>query len=236
MLLILNSKFLNPTILTTSKSKSKKNLASHPAMTANNTTYDPYHYAWMPLNFFLTIWLLSVLIKKLLLTSNRTFEDFQPENSEGLQARFKALSEAKRRNVVAYIIQLLVTTFVFIAQLYAGQVLLFADNVTDPRQLEWGALAMQSISILYIWELIYRNEIGFPLLLHHLVTIFLIQVVVATFYDTNQVIYLRFALVMGFHATFEQSSFVALFCFRMNMFSKRVQKALFFVSALQSLV
>ena len=199
-------------------------------MRANNTTYDPYHYAWMVLNYFVVTWLLSLFFKSLLLPPK------SDKSEEGPRARFKALPEAKRRNVVAYIIQLLVTTFVFIAQIYAGQVLLFSSNITDPRQLEWGALAMQSISILYIWELIYRNEIGFPLLLHHLVTIFLIQVVVATFYDTNLVVYLRFALVMGFHATFEQTSFVALFCFRMNLFSKRVQRVLFYISSLQTLV
>ena len=91
-------------------------------------------------------------------------------------------------------------------------------------------LSVQCIVVLYVWELIYRSTIGIPLLVHHLVTILLLQLVTASFFDTKNVVYLRFALVLGFYATMEQTSYVALLLYRLDLFQKKQQLALHFAT------
>jgi acyl-CoA-binding protein len=78
-------------------------------------------------------------------------------------------------------------------------------------------------------------SIGWPLLVHHLVTLLLCQLGTASFFDTSDPIYLRFALLFGFHATTEQLSFVALFLYRLEL-CRSWQAAVFFAAAAQSLI
>ena len=87
--------------------------------------------------------------------------------------------------------------------------------------------------MLFRSELIYRKEIGVPLLIHHLVTIVNIQLATASFFDTHDVLYVRFGVLIGFHATTEQLSFVALLLYRLNLYPKW-QSILFYVSAAQA--
>jgi hypothetical protein len=89
--------------------------------------------------------------------------------------------------------------------------------------------------VLYVWELIYRIKIGSSLLIHHLITILLCQLVAATFFDTKNIMYLRFALMLGFYATLEQLSFVALFVYRLDLFLKK-RCLLFFIATGQALI
>jgi hypothetical protein len=72
-------------------------------------------------------------------------------------------------------------------------------------------------------------------LIHHLVTLLLAQLSTAAYFDTHDILYLRYATLLGFHATVEQFSFVALFFFRLNVFEKW-QAFWFFFSAAQSLL
>lgn len=184
--------------------------------------YSFHQYPWMALNYFLALWVVAVVAHKAL---GRYCDSY------------KNLAMDKQRNVISYVLQLLITTLVFVVQLYAGRDILFRLNdAPTPATIHWLTYSILMINVLYIWELIYRISIGWPLLLHHLVTILLIQLVTATFFDTHQIQYLRVALLMGFHATTEQLSFVALALYRLQLLAKKWQSFSFFVSAAQSLL
>jgi hypothetical protein len=43
--------------------------------------------------------------------------------------------------------------------------------------------------VLYVWEFCYRVKFGWPLLLHHLVTLLLIQLSLASFFDAHHILH-----------------------------------------------
>jgi hypothetical protein len=128
------------------------------------------------------------------------------------------------------------TTVSLISQVYGGMDILFRyQETTSPERIEWAVFSLQCIFVLYVWELIYRLQIGLPLLAHHICCISLCQLVSASFVDTHDVEYLRFAILLGFQATTEQLSFVALLLFRLN-YCLQYQSVLLFGAAAMSLV
>ena len=225
---------------------------------------DPFVFNWMAMNQFIAIWVVgrachqllpfflpghtdTSIDKDLSATRHETTNNTPvampgiAKNSTGGKAispaqRFINLAPEKQRNAVTYVLQLFVTSVALVIQLGAGRELILYETVSNVEQLEWGALAIQAISVLYVWELIYRQTIGGPLLFHHIVSLLLIQLVMAAFFDTHHLIYLRFAIIFGFHATTEQTSFVALFCFRLDLLSKRAQSWMFLFSAVQTIL
>ena len=147
---------------------------------------------------------------------------------------FTNLSEDKKRNVVTYVLQTVVTTIALALQVHGGKDILFQmEDATTPERLDIMVLALILVGTLYIWELVYREKIGLPLLIHHIVTLLLIQTCVASLLDTGNMIYVRYAILLGFHATTEQPTFVALFCFRLNVLRK-YQASMFFFSSAQA--
>ncbi|CAB9510093.1 expressed unknown protein [Seminavis robusta] len=182
--------------------------------------YDPYQYPWMSFNFFLLFWLAGLLSYSLHLRLSPKFR--------------QDLDESKRRNVVIYILQGLATTVALGFQLYGSVDLLFwGKDTTTPDRIHACLMAWIIVCILYIWELLYRIEIGIPLLLHHIVTIILIQVGYSSFFDTANLSYFRYGLLLTFHATTEQFTFVALYCYRMGLMS-HLHKAFFLLAAVQA--
>lgn len=147
---------------------------------------------------------------------------------------FQAFTEEKKRNAISYILQVIMASFAFVLQIYGGVDILFRwEETTDFHRTEWAIFALQTIAVLYIWEIIYRTNIGVPLLLHHIVTLLLVQLSFVSLNDTGNVIYTRLAILLGFHATTEQLSFVALFCYRMKIF-RGWHAALFVAAAIQT--
>jgi hypothetical protein len=74
------------------------------------------------------------------------------------------------------------TTMAFVLQVYGGaDILINLEETTGSYRLDWLSFAFQTISVLYIWELIYSEKIGVPLLIHHLLTVLLIQLLVPSF-------------------------------------------------------
>jgi hypothetical protein len=194
------------------------------AIVAQDDLYRSFQYPWMCFNYFMVPWVLSHLVRELLMRMTAT------------KTTFMDLSEDKQRNAAAYIVLLIGTTFAFCGQMYGGYEVFFEDRETTSEQrFNWLAMSMQSIIILYIWELGFRIKIGIPMLLHRLCTICLMQLASATFYDTKDKIYIRLALMVGFHATTEQSSYIALFIFRLKLLQKQ-QGLLFYVAAAQTFV
>ncbi len=181
--------------------------------------YDPFQYPWMSLNFFLAFWLASNVFRSIL--QNVKYAD--------IALKFEELPEEKKRNVVTYILQFLVTLLAFILQIFGSVDVLFRlEESTTPVRTNCMVLAMFLISVLYIWELCYRQTIGWPLLLHHVVTLVLIQCSTASYFDTQDSLYIRYAVLLGFHATTEQISFIALLVFRLSIAPKH-QAGLFMV-------
>lgn len=142
---------------------------------------------------------------------------------------FKSLDLPKQRNVVTYVLQFFGSTVALIAQLLGGG----GGADPTPQEIDWMILSFLLVAILYIWELIYRLEIGWPLLLHHLITIILIQLGAASFFETRDVIFLRYSVVMCFHATTEQLTFLSLGLYRLQIWPRR-HGLLFYGSALLS--
>lgn len=188
--------------------------------------YNPFLYPWMCLNFFLAFWFLSGMVRR----------GIYHVHKSNICKIFDALTEDKKRNVITYIFQFWVTLFAFILQIYGGSDILFKlSELTTATRLNCMVLAVFSIAVLYVWELCYREKIGWPLLAHHFVTLLLIQCSTASFYETGNILYVRYAMLLGFHATTEQISFVALFCFRLGIYI-RYHAVLFYVAAVQAFV
>lgn len=205
--------FHEPAMLDRSQEQSRDLLVTN--------VYDPFVYPWMCLNFFLALYTLGSLLYF------------------GLSMRsspFVTLDEDKKRNVVTYAMQFLVTLLAFILQIYGGKDVLFllSDDTTLTR-LNCMVLAAFCVACLYVWEMCYRTSIGWALLTHHFVTLILLQCANASFYETGNIAYVRYCMLLGFHATTEQLSFVALACFRLGWFA-RWQGFLFYAATLQALI
>eukprot|EP00977_Amphora_coffeiformis_P019438 scaffold7231_cov94-Amphora_coffeaeformis.AAC.1 len=191
--------------------------------------YDPYSlylYPWMGFNLFLGHWLLSAIVRSGLLAIT---------HSE-LDITFSKLAEDKKRNVITYVLQCIFTTFALVLQLYGGTDLLFRlDDETSKAKMDAMVLSLTMVSVLYIWELVYREKIGLPLLVHHIVTLLLIQTSYVSFFDTHNIKYVRYAVLLGFHATTEQTTFMALFCFRLGL-CRPYQQLMFYFSSIQAFI
>ena len=153
-----------------------------------------------------------------------------------INSRFYILDEDKKRNVITYIMEVLVTTLAFILQIYGSMDILFRnEDSTSETRFEWMVFSILSVAVLYVWELCYREKIGWPLLVHHLVSLLLMQLATASYFDTKDIVWIRFAILLGFYATTEQISFIALFCFRLDLYPEW-QGTLFYAAAAQAFV
>jgi hypothetical protein len=188
--------------------------------------YSPFQYQWSCINFFLAIWLLSVLFRQVLLRMKY----------RGIANNFYSLDEEKKRNVITYLMELLVTTLAFILQVYGSLDIIFRNkDSTSQARLECMVLSIQAAAVLYVWELCYRVTFGWPLLVHHLVSILLIQLHTASLFDTNNIVWIRLLILFGFYATTEQLSFVALFFYRLRLYPAW-HGILFYASAAQTFI
>jgi hypothetical protein len=197
--------------------------------TATSALYDlysPFQYQRSCINLFLALWLLSVLFRQVLLRIKYL----------DINKNFDGLDEGKKRNVITYIIQILVTPLALILQIYGSLDILFRNkDSTSQARFEWMVFSLQAIAVLYVWELCYRVDIGWPLLVHHFMTILLIQLSAASQFDTNNIVWIRFTILVGFYATTEQLSFVALFFYRLRLYPAW-HGNLFYAAAVQAFV
>jgi len=89
-----------------------------------------------------------------------------------------------RRNVVAYIINLIVSTPAIIIQFaYASPLLFHGEEIdTTAQRLTWFS-AFNIVCLMTLWELIYRIDINPSLLAHHICTIALCLLFSISLYD-----------------------------------------------------
>ena len=172
----------------------------------------PYQYPWMSLNYFLAMWFFSKCV-------SASFQRYSTV--------YASMSIDKQRNCDTYVLEIVATTLALIGQCISGREILFQlkdlSQVEDPyRVLQWASFANICIASLYIFELSYRIHFGWPLLVHHLATILLCQLILPAIFsgqDPQKVVqYLRLALLLGFYATLERTSFVALLLHRFQYF------------------
>mmetsp|Transcript_36472 Transcript_36472/g.43960 ORF Transcript_36472/g.43960 Transcript_36472/m.43960 type:complete len:350 (+) Transcript_36472:82-1131(+) len=191
-------------------------------------TYSPYQYPWMTFNYFILIWFTSSAIYLYL-------EKYK--GRADIKMVIASLSEDKKRNIVTYAVQILGSSFSLFAQIYGGIdiVFLLKDETTQYR-VDWMVLCIISIAVIYTWELIYRLKIGLPLLIHHIITIIFCQLSMASFFDTGNILFLRCATIVGFHATTEQMTFVALLFYRLDIYRQYHSFLFYFAAALSFII
>ncbi|CAB9509783.1 expressed unknown protein [Seminavis robusta] len=198
-------------------------MASAPVYDIYSVQFPP----WWCFNFFLMIWCFGRVVEHLLAKTSML----------NIGTKYKVLPWDKQRNVVVYVLQTIITTLAFVLQILGGIDIVFQrkDTTTEVRYSFMIVMA-QLVFVLYTWELIYRLKIGMPLLIHHIMTCLMTQLLAAALVDTFDVEYARLATMLSFYATTEQTSFVALFCYRLDLFSKETQHSWFTVAAIQSIV
>lgn len=190
--------------------------------TPRNNIYNDVNNSWMTVNICIAIWFFSYCVKFF--------------HSNPRYTAYNNLPEEKARNVITYVAQFIVTTLIFAGQVHGAYGILFQmeDHVSEDRLKILNA-SLVTMSVLYVWELVYRVNIGTPLLIHHIMTIILCQLILATYFDYHTVIYLRLACVVAFSATTEQMTFVALYLYRLELYSG-IHTKLFQISAALSFI
>ena len=197
--------------------------------TSHIIPYDLYstsQYPWWCFNIFIILWISSKIANQVMLRCA----------SEKIRAKYMALDQNKKDNVIVYILQFVVTSVALGLQVHGGWNIFFQWKDT-PTENQLRSLNLFAILIpaLYIWELIYRKAMGTPLLIHHVCALTFYQLFLGSFFDTQDVMYLRWACLGSIYATFEQHSFVALFFYRLDIFPTK-QAFWFYFSAAQSLL
>eukprot|EP00045_Choanoeca_perplexa_P008905 m.83946 g.83946 ORF g.83946 m.83946 type:complete len:419 (-) comp14667_c0_seq3:85-1341(-) len=124
------------------------------------------------------------------------------------------LSLRHQRNLVTYILEIVVTTMML------GVQLSITTLIGNPDSLSLAARANQAeraekyiftpLVALYVFEMIYRTKLGWELWLHHGITVLLSLLMVQTVRTDGSIYTIRVAYVVVLTATTEQMSFVAL--------------------------
>eukprot|EP00538_Stauroneis_constricta_P011915 CAMPEP_0119556936 /NCGR_PEP_ID=MMETSP1352-20130426/8745_1 /TAXON_ID=265584 /ORGANISM="Stauroneis constricta, Strain CCMP1120" /LENGTH=169 /DNA_ID=CAMNT_0007603951 /DNA_START=39 /DNA_END=544 /DNA_ORIENTATION=+ len=152
----------------------------------------PSQYGWFTMTFFILIWGLGNFCDVIL----------QRCSFLGINTAYCDLTSEKQKNAVTYIMQFAVTSVVLVVQIYGSIDVIFAlEDDTTRSRFEALSVSFHLLGVLYMWELIYRQVIGWPLLFHHFSAIIQLQLVFASFADTRDLVYIRFMTVIGLYAT-----------------------------------
>ena len=204
------------------------------------SSFDPADYtSWWTILFFLLLWIVVGLFRICILRGC-----ILPKFTRN---KFLDLWERRKRNVLTYMVFTLGTTTALIFQVYGGWHILFqnyskaaminsnnGDSNISETDIQWSTFSIQLCCILYVWEVVYRERIGWPLLVHHGLTfVFLQLLVVAYIMEDQSILYLRLALFVAFFATTNQLSYISLFCFRLKVLNPKIQRSLFWISTVQ---
>lgn len=91
--------------------------------------------------------------------------------------KYQKMSILTRRNIITYFHEIAVTSVLLVWMLYLVDSLLFRPDYNKSNITQLLFIGMILI-VLYIFELIYRLEMRWQLILHHLVTITLLMYVI----------------------------------------------------------
>ncbi|KAF8918686.1 hypothetical protein CPB85DRAFT_1430381 [Mucidula mucida] len=141
------------------------------------------------------------------------------------------LSFENQRNTVTYVLNTIWTTVALVFQCLSSPMLRQEYSLANLSQLRIAAVI---VSVLYIFELIYRPNMRWPLLIHHFCVNFVryyLRPNHSSDYDASCSCSRRRYLV--FQATTEQTVFVGLFMYRLR-YPKRMVQGLLKFAAVQS--
>lgn len=122
-------------------------------------------------------------------------------------ATYKELSDTNQRTTVIYVLNILYTTLAVTLQLVAIPALVEDYTLLGIHCVKLAGLV---ISGLYIFELVYREWMRWPMIIHHFATLFAILFVGSALDRTKNPAYVVAGLLWLFQATTEQSVFLGL--------------------------
>ncbi|KAK9897917.1 hypothetical protein P389DRAFT_210293 [Cystobasidium minutum MCA 4210] len=145
---------------------------------------------------------------------------------------YRSMTYANKRTSVMYILNVIYTLVVLILQLIASPML--AEKYTVERA-DLIKVAATIVSLLYLFEIVYRESMRTQMLIHHSATLFAVCLVSGTLDSTHHPSILVTGLVWLFQASTEQLTFIALLMYRLK-YPVRHVAWLLKVSAIQNLI
>ncbi|GAK67468.1 uncharacterized protein PAN0_018d5696 [Moesziomyces antarcticus] len=146
--------------------------------------------------------------------------------------KWRDIKAEHRRTLVVYVLQLVITTLVVAMQLSVC-------SLISLRFALWKVNVVRAcaclIAALYLFELIYRYRMTYPMIAHHLITCFAMSLALVMCERLQDPSYVITGLLWIFQATTEQTTFVALFMYRLKA-PARMLRTVFRIAAVQSIV
>ncbi|KAF9037888.1 hypothetical protein BDZ89DRAFT_1061460 [Hymenopellis radicata] len=145
---------------------------------------------------------------------------------------FPALSFENKRNTVTYGLNTFYTTIALLLQLLSSPML--AEKYTLNRMGEI-RFACVVVSGLYLYEMIYRSNMRWTLLVHHICTLFSLFFMQAALQISLNPAIFSLGVIWLFQATTEQSIFIGLLLYRLR-YPKRLVQTTLKCAAVQSFI
>ena len=180
----------------------------------------PYFFPIAFITLFFILYLLANVLHNLVLPrviGRKWHKEIKPEH---------------RRTMVIYILQMLLTTLALTLQLSTLSLLQLSFTV---EKLNVQRAAACLIAALYLFELVYRYRMTYPMIFHHAITCFAMSLSLVMLERLQDPSFALTGLLWIFQATTEQTVFLALFMYRLSAPAKTL-RPLFRASAVQSLV
>ncbi|SNX87762.1 uncharacterized protein MEPE_06473 [Melanopsichium pennsylvanicum] len=188
-------------------------------ITQKVTVETPYFFPIAFISLFFILYLLASLLHNLVLPLT-------------LRRQWSSIKSEHRRTMVIYILQILFTSTALILQLSVLPLLNLNFSVVRLNVLRASACLLAA---LYLFELVYRYRMTYPMIFHHLITCFAMSLSLVMLERLSDPSYALTGLLWIFQATTEQTVFAALFMYRLSA-PVRILGPLFGFSAIQSLV
>jgi len=138
-----------------------------------------------------------------------------------LKSKFSSENLRNQRNLVSYVMEvifmlvgLVITLGWLIKILFKNPDDLFFMSVLDFQLFRFVALGL---AIFYLWELVYRLNMNWQLILHHIVTIILIVLLEHAEFATMDLYFFAASVAIILTAFTEPLVFVALFMYRLGI-------------------
>lgn len=181
----------------------------------------PYFYPIAFITLFFVLYLFAQILHNFVLPraigGRRWYKEIKPEH---------------RRTMVIYVMQIIVTAAALALQLSTSALLKNDFTVVSINILRAAGCL---IAGLYIFELIYRYRMTYPMIFHHAITCFVMSLALVMLERLQDPSFALTSVLWMYQATTEQTSFLALFMYRLSVPAKTL-RPLFRISAIQSLV
>ncbi|PRP75987.1 hypothetical protein PROFUN_01703 [Planoprotostelium fungivorum] len=185
----------------------------------------PQTPSWFTINVYVLIMATYFLVRLL-------HDVILPNHVVGKMRWWKEFTHEHRRTMVIYVLQVVYTTIALGLQFAAIPVFWLEYR---PHRLNFLQYACNIVAVLYCTELLYRTKMRIPMITHHISTLFAISIGFSMLFTLEDPSFISTGAAWLLQATTEQTTFVALFMYRMKIHMRWVQRLLY-ISALQSLL